>query len=271
MTARAGTKFVVLTSQRSGSTWLVDILNHRTDVTARTELFLPQRRPPDKRLMTERTAEYLDEELWAYPRFSEANSRRVMMRPFSVATYLREFYNSPGTIGFKLMYSNLLRYPEVWAYISLRRLHVIHFIRRNHLDVALSEEMRKATRTYHRIADEPAPPPVSVKLDVKDLLKRMRRSRRNIKIARSLLRLCRLPHIEVVYENLVENSLSFDRICQFLSINREGEAPRSQLAKLVRGNYSEIISNYAEVREALAETEFAALLHDPPHKSARPA
>ena len=97
----------------------------------------------------------------------------------------------------------------------------------------------------------------------------MRRTQRNIKIACWLLRMCRLPHIEVTYEDLVRDSHNFDAVFEFLSINRESGAPQSQLTKLARGNHSEIIGNYAEVKDALAGTEFAALLNDPLDKSAQ--
>ena len=269
MTTNRETKFVVLTAQRSGSTWFIDILNNLADSTAYTELFLPQRKPRDKRMLSPRTAQYIDEHLRAYPLFWEAEPLGFSIRPFSVVTYLHELYRRPGTIGFKLMYSNIVRYPEVWVYIALRRLHVVHLVRQNHLDVAISEQMRRATQTYHRIVDEPAPAPVSIELHAKDLVKQMRRSQRNIKIACWLLRMCRLPHIEVTYEDLVRDSHNFDAVFEFLSINRESGAPQSQLAKLVRRNHSEIISNYAEVKDALAATEFAALLNDPPDKSAQ--
>jgi len=260
MTNSCGTKFVVLTAQRSGSTWFIDILNNCADATAYTELFLPRKKPRDQRLMSWKTAEYLDKNLRAYPLFWEAPLSGLTMRPFSVVTYLNELYRRPGTVGFKLMYSNLLLYPEVWAYIALHRLPVVHLVRRNHLDVVISEQMRWTSQTVHRLVGEPEVAQGQVELNPTDLVKLMRRLRRNINVARLLLHVCKLPHIEVAYEALAQDPHNFDVVCEFLSINRERRAPQSKLAKLVKGNRSEIIRNYDEVRSALMATEFASLL-----------
>ena len=79
MTTNRETKFVVLTAQRSGSTWFIDILNNLADSTAYTELFLPQRKPRDKRLLSPRTAQYIDEHLRAYPLFWEEINPRILL------------------------------------------------------------------------------------------------------------------------------------------------------------------------------------------------
>lgn len=259
-TTSYATGFAVLTAPRSGSTWLIDVLNDSKDATVCTELFLPRKKPRDQRMMTRKTAEYLDRHLRTYPLFCETTPRIPRVRPFSVVTYLNELYRRPGTVGFKCMYSNLLHYPEIWAYIVLRRIHVIHLVRQNHLDVVISDQMRWATRTVHRILGEPEGVPLSIELDPSRLIKRMRRSRRNINLARLFLRICGVPHIEITYEGLVQDPHSFDIVCDFVSINRQQRQPRSRFARLVTGKHSDIIRNYDEVKSALMRTEFASLL-----------
>lgn len=263
MTAHPGTRFVVLTAPRSGSTWFIEMLNSYADVTVYAELFLPRKKPREQRMMSWQTAEHLDSTLRAYPLFCEAKPNGPAIRPFSVAAYLNELYRGPGATGFKCMYANLLHYPELWIYFVLRRLHVVHLLRRNHLDVVISDRMRWANRTVHRVVGEPEPARQSIALDPAELIAEMRHSQRNINIARALLRACRLPHIEVAYEALVQDPRKFDDVCRFLAVNRErGElhSKLAKLAKLVQGRHSEIISNYDEVRNALSGTEFASLL-----------
>ncbi len=259
MTRTDGTKFVVLSAQRSGSTWFVDVLNH-LGTTVFTELLLPRKKAREQRLMSWSTAEYLDRTLRAQPLYCETRGGRMRVRPLSLVAYLNEVYRRPGPVGFKLMYSNVRRYPEVWAYVALRRLHVVHLVRRNHLDVVISEEMRWATRTVHRILDEPAGPQPQIELEPSGLLRRLRRLRRNVERARWLLRASRVPHLEVTYESVVQDDRGFDRVAEFLAIDRQGRAPRSRLAKLVRGERAAVVRNYAEVRRALGATEFASLL-----------
>jgi LPS sulfotransferase NodH len=255
-----GTKFVVLTAPRTGSTWFVDTLNSLPDTAVCTELLLPRKKPRDQRLMSWRTAEYLDRNLRSHPLFVETTGGRVTLRPFSVVGYLNGLFRRPGAVGFKLMYANLLRYPEAWAYVVLRRLHVIHLVRRNHLDVAISEQMRQTTGTVHRIADEPEAGQRRIDVDPAELLRLMRRSQRNVRIARLLLHVSNVPRLEVAYERLVDDSREFERVCEFLSINRERRAGHSKLVKLVRGRAADILSNYDEVKRTLRATEFSSLL-----------
>ena len=59
MNSTQDTRFVILTTQRSGSTWLVDVLNNLSNVATYGELFLPETRLWD--------AGALD-----YPRFRES-------------------------------------------------------------------------------------------------------------------------------------------------------------------------------------------------------
>ena len=118
--------------------------------------------------------------------------------------YLRQLYDQPRPIGFKLMYPNVLDYPEVWAFIAWHRLPVLHLVRRNHLDVYISSEVRFATRTVHGLVGEPEAAGVQIEPDPADLLRALRRSRRNIQIARRLLGLSRVPHLEIHYEDLLQ-------------------------------------------------------------------
>jgi len=51
-------------------------------------------------------------------------------------------------------------------------------------------------------------------------------------------------------------------IWDFLSINPEGQLPQSDLVKIRRGRYAEVISNYDEVKTALAGSVFAGLIEE---------
>jgi len=249
MAGDRGSKFVILSSQRSGSTWLVSLLDKLEDTQVYAELFLPRKRKWD--------AGSID-----YPRFVDASPRGLAVRPWSVFSYLDGLYQRPGAIGFKLMYGQLMHYPEILAYFVTHRIRVVHLVRENHLDVVISGAIRTKTGQAHRLSGKPEPGSIQVELNPETLKDRLKTLRRNIMTVRKLLRWSRLPHIEVVYEELVRDPSRFSLIWDFLSINPEGQLPQSDLVKIRRGRYAEVISNYDEVKTALAGSVFAGLIEE---------
>ncbi len=109
--------FVVLTAPRSGSTWFLDLLRLATDARVFAELFIPGRKPRSERLMTAGTAAYLDTHFRDVPLFCELDRTWWPIRPLRTFRYLNRIMGQRGTVGFKLMYPNLLNYPEIWAYL----------------------------------------------------------------------------------------------------------------------------------------------------------
>jgi LPS sulfotransferase NodH len=238
-------KFVVLTSQRSGSTWLIDVLNNVKSITAYGELFLPRLRD------------------WAsgapdYPQFIEWKPNRLRVRPFSVFAYLDELYNQPGAVGFKLMYSHLRAYPEIWGYICRHRIRVMHLVRPNHLDVIISLKQMRGRQQAHFLPGQETKGS-QVYIDPSNLLQQMKKKRGYIGLARKLLRWCGLPHIEVNYQDLLTGN-GFDPVWEFLSIAPPREVPSSRLVKTRTASQAEVISNYEEVKRILTGTVFQELL-----------
>jgi LPS sulfotransferase NodH len=226
--------FVVLSAPRSGSTWLVDLLNRTTRATVHAELFIRRRKPRAERLMTPETAEHLDANLRSYPLFCELTGERSGIRPAD--------------------------FPEVWAFVVWHRLPVLHLVRRNHLDVYISSEIRDATGAVHSLVGEPEPTTVQIEPNTADLLRALRRSRRNIQIARLLLGVSPVRHLEIHYEDLLQDRRSLEAACDFLHLALESPLSGSRLRKLVMGSHRQVIKNYAEVSNALQGTEFEGLL-----------
>lgn len=232
--------FVILTTWRSGSTWLVDLLKSIDDTDACGELFL--RRAREKRTWHTGSLDY--------PRFIERQPKKGELRPFSVFSYLNSLYNRPGAVGFKLMYEQLLKYPEIWVYLWRHQIRVVHLVRLNFLDVIISRELANIRQKAHFLAGQ-KPAQTKIYLDPVWLLRQMKKLRSKIALARMLLRSFRLPHIEVTYEQLVGDPSSFDSIWDFLSINKERRTPTSNLQKIRKGKQAEVISNYEEIKRVL--------------------
>ena len=250
MSDQAGTHFVVFTTQRNGSTWLMSVLNGLENVTAQGELFLRRPRSPDTRWDSD----------FAYPRYVESRRQHGSLRPFSVFRYLDAVYRSPGSVGFKLMYSQVRAFPEIVPYLMRKRVRAVHLVRRNHLDVLISFAIKREIGKAHLLSPEDRPRDVRVDIDTASLLKDLRKLEFKHAVGRRLLRACRLRHIEVAYEDLASEPSHFDRVLEFLSVPAEQGLPESNIFKTRLGRQAEVVTNYEDVRAVLLNSRFAGLL-----------
>jgi LPS sulfotransferase NodH len=254
-------KFAVLSTQRSGSTWVVDVLNNIDKIKAYGELFLNERRTWDVGSQD-------------YDRFIESQYYGSM-RPFSVFSYLSQLYSQPEIIGFKLMFSQIKKYPEIMIYCRLHRVRIIHLIRKNFLDVIISWEFLKMRGLSHRLTGKREignyklkllkdqkvgeKKRVMVDLDPKTLLKRLKRLQMKTEIAKCFLKLLNFSHLEIAYEDLLADSDNFNKLNQFLNV-KSTCTPKTNLTKIRRGDHSSVIRNYEEIKRLLSNTEFYNLI-----------
>ncbi|HEX7046977.1 MAG TPA: hypothetical protein VF275_05350 [Gammaproteobacteria bacterium] len=193
-----------------------------------------------------------------YPRFVEA---RGGIRPLSVFRYLDGLYARPGAIGFKLMYPHIREYPEILLYALRHRISMIHLVRNNHLDVILSEHLAGKSGRYHAVKEERFEQKEVVSLDPATVAKDVRWLDRKQQIVRGMLRTLPVPVHEVSYESLCHDNSAFIGVCDFVGIAGEREdREKSHLVKTQRSRHSEVISNYQEVRSALALAGYQHLL-----------
>jgi len=227
------------------------MLNEMENTITYGELFLARRRVPGR--------VYWDSKL-NYPRFIESQTRRRGIRPFSTFSFLDQVFCQPGSIGFKIMYSQVLKHPELLAYFSLHQISIVHLIRRNTLDVIISEMVKRESQHAHLLLGQPEPAQVQVELDAQNLTHHLIKKQYKVEISRSLLRWFRLHSMEIAYEDLENDPAVFQAICDFLAIHSNGALPRSNLRKIRRNGYTEIIRNYNEVKDTLSRTPFAHFL-----------
>lgn len=250
MTAKTNSNFVVLTTNRSGSEWVMSTLNGFQGVSAHGELFLPKARATEGKWDSD----------FAYPRFVEMKFNLPAFRPFSVFSYLDTFYSMPGKAGFKLMYKQLGFYPEILFYFIRHRIQVVHLVRRNHLDVMLSYAVKAKTGRAHLLKGQSTPDQLRVELDTRNLVRKLAWLQKQQDLARKLLVWCGLSHLEIAYEDLVRNQLQFHLIGDFLSINSREQMPQSSLTKIRKGGHRDVIGNYDQVKKVLNNSKFAGLL-----------
>jgi hypothetical protein len=198
---------------------------------------------------------------FAYPRFIESKVEGWRVRPFSVFSYLNVLYNRPGKVGFKLMYKQLGIYPEMLAYFMRHRIRIIHLVRQNHLDVMLSYASKAKIGRSHLLVGQSAPDKLQVELDTRLLIRQLMWLERQQNIARGLLRFCRLPYLEVAYEDLLrDRPFYFRLIADFLYLDSPEQMPQSPLTKIRKAGHREVIANYDQVKEVLADSKFAGML-----------
>ena len=246
------TNFVVLSTQRSGSTWVVDMLESHPRVVAYSELFMHGGEGKPK-WGGEKDLPY-------WQTYSRGKNR--VTKPYWLWKYLDQAFRERegiDAIGFKLMYSQLTRIsrplmPMLW----LKRVRIIHLIRRNALDVVLSKEAGAARGGRLHARDGNNVEQVRLKLDTDTLLRRITLHERAIAGARVRFKKVGLPYNEVVYEDLAADESGFADLFRFLGV--DPEPVTSSLQKLNPTSHEELIENYGEVRDALEGTEFAPLL-----------
>jgi len=248
MSPKKSIPFVILTSPRSGSTWLVSLLNQMEDTTSYGELFLPRKRSGK-----------WDKD-FAYPRFVEARKAGRLTRPAEVFKYLDTLYQQPGAVGFKLMYSHLRRYPELLAYFEIHRVRIIHLVRQNPLDILISRAVKRKLEQAHRLANEPPVEGLQVELNTETLIRKLQIKQRKMNRARNLLRWSGLRQMEIGYEELQRDPSSFSRLCRFLSIESDGNMPESKFQKVRRESQTKVLKNYGEVRQVLEGTNYLVYL-----------
>lgn len=244
--------FIVLTTQRTGSSWLMDRLNNSPELEGHMELFYlaPRREPP--------RAGCND-----YPRFVESRGSHARgLRPAATFRYLNEFYSRRTAVGFKLMYSQLREYPEILPWLVGKRLPIVHLVRANHLDVVISERLANAVGTSHATVEEGGAGPVHLRLDPIDTVRRVRGLERKQRVMRRMLRLLPNPCLEVTYEELLDDREGFGPLYRFLRINPELMSPGSRLVKRQRERHEDVIENWRAVREALLRAGYAALVNE---------
>src|SRR5262245_26500273 len=191
-----------------------------------------------------------------------SRDKHRVAKPYWLWHYLGEAYRERpeiDAVGFKLMYSQLTRIsrplmPALW----MKRVRIIHLTRRNALDVVLSKEAGAARQGRLHAREGEQVEQVRVRLETDDLMRRMTLHERAVAGARVRFKRVGLPYREVVYEDLADDVSGFAALFEFLGV--EPAPVSSSLQKLNPSGHEELIENYGEVREALADTEYAELL-----------
>lgn len=248
--------FVLLSTQRSGSTWVVDMLNSHPSVVAYSELLLEGARGRPQWGGAKDLLFWNDYYAAAHARGPDRPRHDLLY------AYLDQVYAPRAdcrAIGFKLMYGQFGAYPELLEYLKSREVAVVHLIRENLLDVLLSKEAAVERDVFHSRGKERLED-IKIHLDTRQLLQRLEAQRRDVERMRKRFADSGLPCLEVGYEALVADTALFDRILEFLSVPPAQAPLGSSLQKLNQAPRADLIANYAAVAAVLRGTPFESLL-----------
>jgi LPS sulfotransferase NodH len=245
------TRFCVITTQRSGSSWFMAMMNSHPQIGVLGEVFLDRVAKP---------AWYNLEFLQA-DRFCQFRQSTRSIRPWSTFRYLdmlvEKFSGEYLALGFKLMYRQLRRQPEILPKLMLDRYRILHVVRENYLDVLISHRIAHKRGEAHARKEVEQP---KVYLEPSPLVRILERKKKKVRWMRLFLRILPLPVLEVTYRSLCESTeASLNTAASFLSVPSY-TGYESDFRKISTLPDWERIENYEEVRQALAGTEFQGLL-----------
>lgn len=240
---RKNNAFVVLGTQRSGTTFIRHCLNSHPEVNCYGELF---------------TRNYKANDSYYAFRVSDVGNRikHYIARKGMVSKFLDKTYKKEPEMatGFKLMYSEISkfppRFPMIIKHLESIEAKAIHIVRRNVLKTLISRETAKKRKQYHAKEEILA---VKVSLPVSTLIQNLTKISSENKFWQTAFP--KESYIRVDYEDFVENKENESkRLLNFLAV-KEDIVLSSKNVKLNPDSVEDLIENYNEVVTILTGTE----------------
>jgi hypothetical protein len=240
------TRAVILTTERTGSTFLFQCLDSHPEVHCAAELLNGQ---PD------------------FPIPPPRGPFRYIIKGFRIARTgawlphyrLEKFYNAATTPVrcFKVMYGQFVRPFALRYLLQHREIRVIHLRRENLLQTHVSVALMQKRRDLH--VTQPVAP-VWAHIDPGLAIAAMRQTEALYQRYDRLF--AGHPLMHVSYETMIDGSrldaATGERICDFLGVSRQ--PMQSPLVKLNPRSLRDMVSNYDQLAEAVSRSEFAGML-----------
>ena len=242
-------QFVILTTQRSGSTFLVRALDSHSEIRCYGELFINHSGNINK------------EDDYRYFHYMREKWYRRFLVPLASRSHIKRFLDEKlkansglKTVGFKLMYNQCN--GALFDWIKANDVSVVHLIRENILESLVSTEIRRRTNVAHsNSVVEVSPFEIDVNMISRQLSKRhkqIQKYRNKLGDYRNL--------IEVSYDDYFSNRKKNDfEILSFLGVD-PACAIDSDLKKINMHKLHDILINYDELVMSLKDTPFARLV-----------
>jgi hypothetical protein len=251
------TSFVIFATQRTGSNWLMGMLDAHPAIACYDELLLVGGSGSGYWGRTD--LEFFEPYYTRHRKHDNPFDRALWS-----ARYLNKLYfprKGTASIGMKLMYDQLWKNPGVWIYMIRHRVRIVHLVRDNLLDIVLSAETVKARKQPHALEGHTVETP-AVMINPQALLPALKSLEFRVKVARWLLTLLPVNYLELSYEQLIASPSLLDEVFAFLDVSVPSKSPAlvSRFKKLNVSRQSDLIENYAEIVRVLKGTRFERFL-----------
>jgi len=281
-------RFVVLTSGRTGSTFVRLWLDSHPSIRSHGEVFLRAygamdgfmhycRSSPARRIVFAVAGHRrLSRRSWNLPlrTLTRGFLRRLLYDPEHSAPwtdmetwndYQPRSHDAPEeTVGFKLGYSHLRDFSYIGTWLERESVGIVHLVREDPLAQLVSRRTAMARGVFHSTGRVDR---VTVELDPDQVLSTLRR----MTVARASMshRFSGPRFLEISYEGFFGESSDSVRseLLGFLGVSRNGVTPPS-LRRMNRAPLREMVENWEELVEALSGTQFER--YTPPSKEGRP-
>ncbi len=229
--------FIILTTQRSGSSWLSSLIDSHPDITMYGELFLDQPVPLEYQTLREKDPD-------RYFQFCKTSKSK---RPKVTSEYLdMVFQHHEGVSGFKLMTAPFIKHPEIILYCNKRNIKVIH-LTRDIEERVLSHTIAEQRNHFHNIKEN-----IDIKRKIDLNYKIVARLHKKQKIydstVKMIMKTIKPPTLCIDYAQLHNKTeKTIKTIYEFLNV--EYYKPQSEFKKVISKSHYEQIRNADEIRQ----------------------
>lgn len=246
-------RFVVVGTQRSGTTLVQTALDSHPQISCEGELFRMRH-----------IIKKIPRRNWDKPGYRWWLDKRIdrwmlhtFIRRISVRQYLDWFFEqySQPVLGFKLMWNQTKRFPGTLPYILDNKFIVIH-VRRSNVFRSLVSRFAANARGQHHSTEIVETPRIIVPthnlLSQLDIITADNMSWEGIK--------GKLPYLLIDYDDYVVNPLELNkRMLDFIGVSAD-VAIGSPLVKVTPNDLHKVIANYEEVEKMLKGTRYETML-----------
>jgi LPS sulfotransferase NodH len=232
------TKFVIFTTQRTGSTFLKNYLNSHPEITCFGELF----NKPKYCLKVHQN------------QFYKRNHFNLFAK-YKALPYLESMLIGNQAVGFKLMYNQAKEISLTPCKMRTSDIKIIHLTRENFLKIYISRQMKKKTGVSHtkRSLDKK----LKISLNCEQLIESIKKIQNEVEYYNILLS---KESLNIQYEHLFRDiEGETEKILNFLKIVPNGTMS-CHLKKITSDALSDIIDNYDEVTSHLKNTPYEKFL-----------
>jgi hypothetical protein len=248
------TKFIIFTTQRSGSTVLTRTLDEHPEIFCAGELF--------------QTSEEMHHPEWHFVSWGLNSTSHAVQRLNKIINYpnvrfrsiphIKKFYaaNEKGekARGFKLMFTQIKTAPHLWEYLKQTNTKVIVLVRNNVFKTTLSRYRKAENRVAHTVAAEV--PSIQFYVPGEKLIAQMRELER---VNKNLIKLTEgMQRLVINYEDFSDWNNLIHNVQTFLNVTSIPMKPVLQKVGAVR--WQDEVENFSEIEQILKQNNFTQYL-----------